>query len=249
LGRVAWPGVRTETTTGRRKAAGSNGKMDAKRYAVKLTGESPLLMHWDNLTWAERMKEWSLEPGNRKNSVAGDDRSPAFRWIGNLYVDQGLVVLPADNLMTMLREGGAKCPTGKGQKTFKSQTQSGMVVDQAAWPVVVKGKTIPAGPFVEGLATEEEFGKHEQAAKDHGFELFVKRAKVGQAKHVRVRPRFDSWEVEGSITVFDSMISRDVLENILTFAGFYSGLGDWRPSSPKSPGPYGKFSAKVEVLA
>jgi len=213
-------------------------------YKVTITGETPLLMHHDNLKWAETMKAWEKDPANKQISVAGDDRSPAWRWIGNLYTDKNVVVLPADNLMTVLREGGTRTPTGKGQKTFKAQTQSGLVVDQSAWPVQMNGQVIPFAPIKE-LIGEPDFALHELQAQDLGFSLFVKRAMIGRAKHVRVRPRFDNWSAEGSITVFDEMITREILTTILTFAGNYAGLGDWRPSSPRSPGPWGKFSVKV----
>ena len=218
-----------------------------KRYAVTLTGETSLLMHHDNLMWAEAMNKWRLDPGNKKNSVAGDDRTPAWRWIGNLYVESGRVVVPADNLMTVLREGGKKVPTGKGQQTFKALTQSGIIVDQSAWTVLVNGKEIPYAP-IKGMIGNSDFEAHQACAQELGFELFVKRAKIGAAKHVRVRPRFDIWSVTGSLTVLDDMITTSVLENVLTFAGVYCGLGDWRPSSPKSPGPFGKFTSQVREL-
>jgi len=222
----------------------------AKRYTVNLTGETPLLMHQDNLAWEDVMVQWRKDPANKKASVAGDDRSPAFRWIGNLYIDNGMVVVPADNLMTLLREGGNLCPTGGGmgkKKSYKAATQSGIVVDQAAWPLLNRGKTIAYKDII-ALKNNKEFGEHVQAVADMGFELFVKRARIGQAKHVRVRPRFDSWACSGTLTVLDDSITLDVLRDILTFAGTYCGMCDWRPSSPKSPGPWGKFNAKVEVM-
>lgn len=221
--------------------------MKSRTYQVTITGETPLLMHADNLSWAEQMKAWSLDPANRGKSVAGDDRTPACRWIGNLYTEGGKVVMPSDNLMTVLREGGKRCPTGKGQATFKAQTQSGIVVDQSAWPIVVNGHEIPTEPIM-ALVKEDDFAKHEQAAFDLGFMLFVKRAKIGSAKHVRVRPRFDQWSCAGTLTVFDDAITTEVLANILTFAGRYAGLGDWRPSSPKSPGPFGKFTSTIKEV-
>ena len=39
------------------------------------------------------------------------------------------------------------------------------------------------------------------AAAEHGFMLYVKGAKIGQSKHVRVRPRFDRWSATGTINV------------------------------------------------
>ena len=220
--------------------------MIAKTYRVTITGETPLLMHNDNLSWADAMSKWGKDPATRAGSVAGDDRTPAWRWIGNLYVDGGKVCIPSDNLMTVLREGGAKCPTGKKGATFKRQTQSGLVVDQAAWPLVVDGGRMIDFATIKAMIDNAEFSEHEALAESLGFALFVKRARIGQAKHVRVRPRFDIWSASGSITVVDPDITRDTLRNILTFAGVYAGVGDWRPSSPKSPGSFGKFSAVVE---
>ena len=220
------------------------------RYSVTLVGETPLLMHQDNLAWEDAMMQWRKDPANKKVSVAGDDRSPAFRWIGNLYTDNGVVSIPSDNLMTLLREGGNLCPTGGGigkKKSYKAATQSGIVVDQAAWPLIVRGEIIRYGDIIP-LKDEPDFAEHVKAVSDLGFELFVKRARIKQAKHVRVRPRFDSWACSGTLTVLDDSITLDVLRNILTFAGTYCGVCDWRPSSPKSPGPWGKFSATVEVI-
>lgn len=220
-----------------------------QRYAVTLTGETPLLMHQDNLPWAEAMKQWRLDPANKKLSVAGDDRSPAWYWIGNLYIEGGKVVMPSDNLMTVLREGGKKVSTGKGQETFQRYTQSGLVVDQSAWPVLVNGVHVPFAPVKE-LIGNPDFEKHLAVAESLGFELFVKRAKIGTAKHIRVRPRFNTWTTMGTLTVLlDEIITPQILESILQIGGAYCGLGDWRPSSPKSPGSFGKFTVKVEQIS
>lgn len=221
--------------------------MQPRTYAVELIGETPLLMHHDNLSWAEIMKAWETDPANKPTSIKGDDRSPAWRWLGYLYIEGGRVVIPSDNLMTVLREGGKRCPTGKGQTTFKNQSQSGLVVDQSSWPLLIHGAEISYARL-EALLSELNFPAHEDLVQALGFQLFVKRAKIGQAKHVRVRPRFDQWACQGTITVFDDMITEAVLGNILTFAGAYAGMGDWRPSSPKSPGPWGKFTAKIRGL-
>lgn len=222
--------------------------MDISRtYQITLIGESSLLMHHDNLKWQEAIDAYRMAPENKKSGIAGDDRSPAWSWIGYLYVDADRIVIPADNLMKMLSEGGNNCPTGskQGKKTFKAMTQSGILVDQIAWPVEVDGKTILFSE-IKKLESEKDFVKHEALAKKLGFELFVKRAKIGQAKHVRVRPRFaKGWVAAGTVTVFEQKITTEVLKNILTYAGRYQGMLDWRPGSPKSPGNFGKFRAEV----
>ena len=219
-----------------------------KTYNIIIKGENALLMHHDNIRWESIVAEWQKDPANKGMSVNGDDRTPAFKWVGYLYEDKGLVCMPSDNLMTMLREGGAKCPTGKRGATFKRQTQSGLLINEVAWPITVPiepGSSEWMGvayPDVKTMAQENDFSKQEDYARGNGYSLFVKRARVGDKKHVRVRPRFDSWSISGNITVIDETITKETLTNIITFAGRFAGLGDWRPSSPKSPGPFGRFS-------
>jgi len=216
-------------------------------YKVHLIGETPLIQHWDNIQWAESLKKWRNDPGNKMKQQAGDDRSPAWTWLGSLYAEQGKVVVPADNLQTAIREGGSKVGTGRKGATFKRLTQCGMVVNESAWPLHVNGKTIDAKKLYDDLIEEEDYEEHKKRVEKLGFMLFEKRARVGQSKHIRVRPRFDQWEADGTITVFDDqVISGDALRLILESAGSMCGLGDWRPSSPKSPGPFGRFRVEVE---
>ena len=46
-----------------------------KTYRVTITGTSPLLMHMDNIDWADKMEQWKSDPSSKKESKAGDDRS------------------------------------------------------------------------------------------------------------------------------------------------------------------------------
>lgn len=221
--------------------------MGTRTYEVTLTGKTPLLMHADNIEWADQMDEWKNSPANKKGSKAGDDRSPAWRWLGSLYHDDNLIVLPSDNLSRCFMEGGAMVPVpgGKNGKTFKSQSQSGMMTGEAVWPLFVNGRTVSAKD-VMALKDEESFSAHKKACEKHGFMLFVKRAKIGTSKHIRVRPRFDSWSTTGTVVVWDEQITEAVLRDILDYAGRYKGLGDWRPGG-KTPGPHGMFDATVKA--
>lgn len=217
-----------------------------RSYTVTLTGKMPLLMHADNIEWADAMDGWKNDPANKKGSKAGDDRSPAFRWLGSLYHDGTHVAMPSDNLMRSFMEGGALVPVpgGKNGKTFKSQSQSGMLVDGTHWPLMLGGTPVPVAPIL-ALKAEGDFEKHQATAQKAGFSLHVKRAKIGARKHVRVRPIFESWSVSGTIHVWDEQITKEILAQIVTQAGLYKGLGDWRPGG-KTPGPFGMFTATVK---
>jgi hypothetical protein len=227
----------------------SERRKTMEQYNVTLNGLTPLLMHQDNIGFSEKIQQWQRAPENKEYSVSGDDRSPAWVWLGYVYHDGKHFGMPSDNLMTMLREGGAKVLTGKGKETYKKQTQAGIMIDQQQWSLLVGGKEISIAPFNE-LIGNNTFTDHMEAAEKCGFELLVKRAKIGRAKHIRVRPLFRDWQLVGSLTVIDkevSGITKEVLDTVMNQAGALCGLGDWRPSSPNS-GTFGKFEPVIEKM-
>ena len=219
-----------------------------RKYEITLTGKTPLLMHQDSIEWADYMDRWKLDPKNKKFSKAGDDRSPSFRWIGSLYHDGKHVALPQDMIMRCIMEGGTLVlvPGGRMGKTFKAQTQSGMMCETPFLSFFTAGKQIQMTD-IHPLMDEPEFKMHADAAEALGFSLWAKRARIGANKHIRIRPRFDDWSVIGNLTVFDKQITEDVLLDILESAGRLKGLGDWRPSS-RTPGPFGTFDARMKEI-
>lgn len=216
------------------------------RFKFKLTGISPLLMHADNIDWADAMTVWKDSAKNKKDSKAGDDRSPAWRWTGYTYLSDTALVMPCDNVASALMKAGSRVPIpgGKFSKTFKEDTMAGMAIVEEHCQFLVSGKEI-AREQIEAFQLENDFAKHRTMAEALGFALHVKRAQVGTSKHVRVRPRFDKWSVIGTLDVWDEKLAKSLPE-ILAVAGAQVGLGDWRPSS-KKPGPYGRFTHTLEV--
>jgi hypothetical protein len=194
------------------------------------------------------MEAWKNDPMNKKVSKAGDDRSPAFRWIGSLYHDGTNIAIPSDLIMACLMGGGAMVPVpgGRGGKTFKAQTQSGCITGEAFWPMQIRGQLVNMRAL-ECLMQEGDFAEHQRVVTALGFDLFVKRAAIGPAKHVRVRPRFAQWIATGTLNVWDEQLTTEIVQTIFNYAGQYKGLGDWRPGS-KRPGPHGMFAAQVLEL-
>lgn len=215
-------------------------------YAVTITGETDLLFHKDNIIYGAKIKAWQKAPGNKKFSVAGDDRTPAWSWLSCLYDYAGKVVIDADMVMSTLREGGKKCPAPTGRGSMKSQTQSGILCNELGWPLVLDGNTISYSDIISELSKEAlDFEVHTETVKRWGFSLDVRRARVGKNKHIRVRPRFPAgWVASGTLSVIDPQIDKDMLITILQTAGDKCGLGDWRPGSP-TPGQFGRFSVSV----
>ena len=212
-------------------------------FDFELISVSPLIMHVDDVEQSDRLKVWRTSPENRNRSVAGDDRSPPHTWKTYLASDGEHLVVPYEYIMASLRGAGARVKI-TGNRTYKSETQSGLLIPSESLPILVSGKPISAAAVD---AIKGEFPEHAEAVKSLGFRLFVKRAKVGQSKHVRVRPRFDQWSLKGQIRVISEDIMQSTLTQIFEIAGQQFGIGDWRPNSPKSPGPFGRFSATLRV--
>lgn len=65
---------------------------------------------------------------------------------------------------------------------------------------------------------------------------------------LRYRAEYKKWSAVLSVEFNASLISRDVLVNLIDHAGYAEGIGEWRPSSPKShTGSHGKWQV-VEAL-
>lgn len=219
-----------------------------KTFQFTLKGTSPLLLHADNIDWSDRMKAWGDNPQNKKDSVAGDDRTPAFRWIGCLDHDGTNAGIPAENLMKCLLRAAVQVPIpgNRMRKTFKSEVMSEMVCDAPLFPLAASGKKIDMKK-VEKLMGVKEYAAHQTEVATMGFALFAKRARVGTSKHIRVRPKLDAWALSGTVTVWDDKLAK-ALPEIFEIAGRKIGLGDWNPGG-KTPGPYGRFTADIKEVS
>ena len=52
--------------------------------------------------------------------------------------------------------------------------------------------------------------------------------------------------MQGTLTVIDEQVTEKILGELWRIGGFYIGLCDWRPGSPKSPGPFGRYNATLK---
>ena len=226
----------------RRKEDGDTVK--ERRYTFRLEGLSPLIMHWDNLDWADEIeaKRTAIKERDKSNFSAGDDRCPPHTWKGYAYNDGEVLVVPTDNLRTCLMKAGAKI-TFKNRETYKKIIPSAVLFEDLNAAFFNRGKQVRV-PDIEAITGT--YAEQAKAVLDLGFRLLAKRASVGQSKHVRVRPLFSDWSVEGQILVVDDTITKDCVERIFETAGLRIGLCDWRPDAPKSPGPYGRFRVTIK---
>lgn len=213
-----------------------------QHYKFTIKGVTPILLHHNNIEERDAIDSVRKK---MKGGKPGDDRSPPESWKGYLYYSEsGNVCVPAENLLACFLGGGSKVKVS-GKETLKTHSQR-IALDSLDYDLLVGGKVVQKAKVD---AIKGEFSEHAQAARALGFRLHVKPCTVGTSKHTRVRPMFSNWSIIGGFDVDDedaNVLSLTSLRDLFTVCGRLVGLGDWRPSSPKKPGQYGRFTATVD---
>jgi hypothetical protein len=244
--RVAWSNVAYRSP--------EEALMPLRSLTLTLSSTTELLMDRDNISFAEEVVRWTKDPDNAEAQRAGDDRAPAWGWLGKLHYGlDGFVGIPENMLGPCIRGAGAMIPhpTLRGGKTLKEASQSGIQFAQTSYPLFVPtldGWTpIAYEPLYAQLKEEEDFSQHEAVVKTLGFTLDVRRAKPQYNRtHIRVRPMLRSWRCVCGLAISDDVLSDDLVVKLFTLAGTHKGIGNWRPSVGKA-GSYGMFGVEVGV--
>lgn len=215
------------------------------QYEFRLTGTTALLMHANNI---EARDELEAARKKMRGGKPGDDRTPADTWKSYLYLsDMDEVCMPTENLLACLLHAGAKCRY-KGKETLKQHAQR-IAFSHLDYALLGTNGRIITRKDVQAI--DGEFSEQSSACRALGFRLLVKPATVGTKSHVRVRPMFPQWSLSGVFEVDrddEGILTKDALIELWSAAGRLSGLGDWRPASPKRPGQYGRFQAEIARL-
>jgi len=189
-----------------------------KEYQVTIEGSVPLVMH--NGQTADPLNAYSKAlkqiSSKRKKVDADHEKMAEIEWEAALYLDRSHN-LPKVNISGHVIEscivaGAKKSKMGQAAKTA-------LFVDGDA-EFLVRGKQV---------TLDEIKGKPE-------FRLAVP-VKVGTARIVRTRPKFDTWSATFKLQVMDNVANESDVKDWLRDAGLYVGLCDWRPR-------YGRFSVK-----
>lgn len=111
------------------------------------------------------------------------------------------ISFPAINLLSCIREAASDYKVaGKGKKTYKGYIYSG---------VSISPDMIPMG--------------------NDAWEPDIRPCVIGTARVLRSRPKFENWSLTFELSRLDEIINIDDLKDIITAAGKYKGLGDFRP--------------------
>lgn len=191
------------------------------KYLIEITGTQPLLMHADTLAdpLDPLTKQFKKISGKRSKTDEDHEAMAEAEFLASLYLDDnGAVCIPAANIKKCLIEGARVTKSG---------------------PKIERGLTLLGIDFVLDHNGGAKPGDLYQDPK------FVDRrsVKVGTARTMRVRPRFNEWSMDVECDIDPAVCSEDDLKDIAANAGALVGLGDHRKI-----GGYGRFIAKVSKI-
>lgn len=179
---------------------------------VEVRGTVPLLMHSPAgiNPFHPLSREASKYSGKRKKTDEDIIELLRIKWLQGLYYDNSVgVYLPADYFQAAMRDAAKSKRKGK-------DVGKGIFIEPAMIKLIYDGPQ-----DIKDLVNDERF----------------RDVRVGriQNKGVQIcRPRFNQWKAKFSV-LFDPKIwnKTDVLD-VLSLAGQYLGVGDYRPR-------YGRF--------
>lgn len=205
--------------------------MAFKRFAVQVTGISPILFSngssIDVLSPQAQAIKWFTSQKQKKNERA----MRRLFWLFSAYWDtEGQFDYGEDLKGDSTFDGysGPMIPGANFQRCLRDAATD--------WK---KGKEIGRAVVVENDAVIDYDGpKDANEMLADGRFYHVKPTGRGG---VAVRLILPSWQAEFSLLLNDEISDPTTLGMVLDRAGMATGLGVWRPGSPK-PGPHGRFA-------
>lgn len=204
---------------------------DIRLMGVCIKGTAPLIFH----KWSEKAIKMILDKQLKKATKGREVRNPEQEYVDSFYYNaDGFVAFPALNIkqsivgsgrfvndvpMTILRG----CVFVKGDK-------DGMI------PVLVNNKPIKISALadsgkVQGIAAVDK--KTEEVAMRQDM------VTVGNgAADIRFRGQISDWEMQFPIEYNANLLSAEQVLNLLQYAGFSQGLGEWRPEKNGNNGTF-----------
>ena len=195
-----------------------------------IKGVSPLLMHCGQTADPVNCFSRAMKNQSKKRQKTDEDylSLALLEWYAGLYTsprittdidgnvtvpEDAKLVIPAHVLDSCIREGAKKNKEGK----------------LASAGVIVTG---------DGLL-KTSVKDIDAASADESFR-FSAAVRVGTAKIIRTRPRFDAWSVTFTAEIDESVCEERQVTSWLQSAGKLVGIGDWRPGAPRG-GSFGRF--------
>lgn len=176
-----------------------------KHLKVKLTGIAPLILHSNQAVDPQNYyaKEMAKVKNKKPKTEADLERMSEIEFMGGLYLDNDVVVIPTKVQAATFVKGAMKDrrgPVAKAGVFFSSHA-----------PLDYGEQLTPDELYASGRYTSREM------------------VRVQQSTIVRVRPIFNDWSVVIPLDFDEDVIDKETILQAWMRAGHVVGMGDWRP--------------------
>ena len=189
-----------------------------ERILVPIRGITPLIVH----AWSEKAKKMMLDKQMGLNVAAKPKKDPKEDYLGSLYWDESG------------EWTGVKSSAFKAALVGAARQVNGLTMTLLKRTVYICGQ----GRTREGESLIRIIGEHRM------WEDMV-RLESGVAD-IRFRAEYPEWEAVLQVEFNGSIYTETQIVNLISLAGAFEGVCEWRPSAPKSAtGEYGRFEVKM----
>lgn len=200
-----------------------------------ITGLSPMLMHCGQT--ADPLNQFSkaMKALSGKRGKTDDDLELIgnVEWWAGLYLDTPATINKDTFAVSVPKTAKLTIPAHVLDSAIREGARKGKMGKQASAGVIVEGD----GQFIhEGPSDLNKMAADPAFRARHAV-------KVGTAKVMRCRPRFDAWSVTFAVCIDPTVIDVADVRRALESAGRLVGMGDWRPGAPRG-GSFGRFEVK-----
>lgn len=184
---------------------------------LKLTGKNQLLTHNNTAANPMSIEAKSLKEITSKRAKTDKDfeRIARLEWESGLYLNNGVVAIPAINIERSILFGARKTKNGK-------LVESGVFAEDDFCELAYAGTKIQVDPALHEFPIEELdpfFDEH----KDQQM------VKIARNQVLRTRPVFYDWSLKIKLLFDETIINKSILFEAAQTAGALIGLCEMRP--------------------
>lgn len=170
-----------------------------KRYEITIEGTAPTIQN-----------RLSIDLINEQAAIKNADRTKweEENWDKKMYKDGEEIIFPEDAAHALIIEGGKKSqlrPPKSVGRTWTNYLKSSVFISDHI-RLFDHSNPVPFGKMVNANPSSSK-----------------------KTKVYRIRPLIENWKARISIIDLEGSLSKDLLEELLTCAGKFVGLSDYRP--------------------
>lgn len=206
-----------------------------KDAVIRIKGDTPIIFH----KWSEKQKKMMRDKQMKIATAGKEARDPESEYLDSFYHDQdGFIAFKANALKQAL-VGSARVIDGIAM----TELRAGLFVvgdSLGMIPLLIKGKRIKPTKLSSRVDGDEIYAVDTKVPE---IKMREDTVTVGMGSaDLRYRGQVENWEMIFTIRFLANRFSLEQVVNLVQYAGFTCGLGEWRPEKNGTSGTFSVVS-------